>query len=52
MFEPEVSSIKAAIERVLIDSNMYTIARQIAEEMASATSLGDAVDELLIPLKI
>ena len=51
VFEPEVSLIKAAIERVLTDNEMRESAGQIAKEMASTTSLSEAVDQLLSPLK-
>jgi UDP:flavonoid glycosyltransferase YjiC (YdhE family) len=50
VFEPDVSSIKAAIEQVLVDNKIRETVGQIEEEMSSMPSIDDAVDDLLLNL--
>ncbi|MGI9569094.1 MAG: glycosyltransferase [Desulfobulbia bacterium] len=50
VYEPDVTSIRAAIERVLTDTGIHETSDRIAEEIASMPSVDDAVDVLLAPL--
>lgn len=50
VFTPDESSLRAAMERVLADTEMRANARRIADEMAAMPSIDDAIDALLAPL--
>jgi UDP:flavonoid glycosyltransferase YjiC (YdhE family) len=50
VFKPDASSLRAAMERVLADTEMRANARRIADQMAAMPSIDDAIDALLAPL--
>ena len=52
VFEPDAAAIRTAIVRVLSDVRIRAAAGKIAEEISSMPSVGDAIDEMLSPLKI
>ena len=49
VFTPDVSSVRAAMERVLADKEIAVNARRIAAEFAAMPSMDDAVEMLLHP---
>lgn len=46
LFQPDAPSIRAAVERVLVDAEMRAAAGRVAREIAAMSSIDDAVHEL------